>query len=1213
MVETFFTEKRIIKKIIIAIVFIFLFNFTFSYLGNNVVFAVEEGSDAELVESDEGELEEGGGKLLLPIHSLVMFIADAAMQLLQNSFLTSEPITLEARSDDERSAGGVGWIIGGIAITAVAILTWISPVPGDEAVGTSVAATWWAAGAGAKVLTTIALTTTVAGPSMVAYGSGKLYKNLQGKFKLPNIWYTPAEIFAGKVPLFDINFFKPAEDVYVETEEISVDKDKFKEDINEAGIYIKNAFTGEVKGDIVLEYMKAFSKEDFEKVDSGDGLGIWGGPGTYIDFEEYGGKDNKFILIEDDVDKLKFLVSLKDVNYLYIWVNEDYLYLYEVSQHGLLAGGVEWKLSKAKLTIEDDEVTNSRVVTYTSSSRILQSTVSSMYKTLRTVAIVALLSILVYVGIRMVISSASKDKAKYKQMLVDWLVAFILLFVLHYFMAFIINICEALTGICAANDIDICTIEIPGNTEIKDELTENWGYIWESESSQGYGEWPTSFVGAIRWDAGLVQKTGYTVSGIAATIMYVVLVIYIIIFTFQYMKRVLYMAFLTMIAPLVAITYPLDKINDGKAQGFNMWLKEYIFNALLQPIHYIIYVIIMGSVMQLVLEHPVYALVALGFMVPAEKFIRKMFGFEKASTVGTFGAAAGAAALMGGLQKLRHNPHGKKNDDNGAKGDKDDPNGKVRTISAMPDGPNNPGGGNHGLPGGSNAPRPEYEQFLGEMGYGRNLQPENRWDSRLTEEQIDYAREKGIDEPKGPEYEQFLGELGYGRSTSTTNMQTPRPQLRPNPEPTVDLMSFATRRPRPTPSAGTRRNIYNKPNGFINGVRAVGGHYKRRLDNRLRKAHPLRALRRGLTFGAGALTLGTIGLAAGIASGDPSKALQYTVAGGTAGGYLGRNMGETASNIVGLEGAAKSFKAGALGDEYDKLERAKYRRDFKNNVSNYDVGVRSVGVDGWKDMSKDGGIIDTGIDYGINNVNDLGNIYKAKEEFKNQYGMNDEEAQDWAFKAYKLDQNFGDWGKNSKTRENLDKLLIAKGYEDKTQREDVTKKMVETMGVYQDVALDKEIEEIKPDYTRITRQTEDNNSSENEREHQDDYRDNRQPEIPIQQTTVNEQEETARRANAESEANKAAVRQKQENRKIQEELEARAKADKKAERRAKTEAAKQRAAKQKEKNNVRNGKQGSQVRDEVDPDKRVIKPKTKEVNPISSDLGTNGNGPIDMK
>lgn len=50
--------------------------------------------------------------------------------------------------------------------------------------------------------------------------------------------------------------------------------------------------------------------------------------------------------------------------------------------------------------------------------------------------------------------------------------------------------------------------------------------------------------------------------------MYVALVIYTGIFTFLYYKRFLYTAFFTMIAPLVALTYPIDKIGDGKAPSF---------------------------------------------------------------------------------------------------------------------------------------------------------------------------------------------------------------------------------------------------------------------------------------------------------------------------------------------------------------------------------------------------------------------------------------------------------------------------------------------------------------------------------------------------------------------------------------------------------------------------------------------------------------------
>ena len=70
----------------------------------------------------------------------------------------------------------------------------------------------------------------------------------------------------------------------------------------------------------------------------------------------------------------------------------------------------------------------------------LKSTVSQWYVALRNIAIVALLSVLLYIGIRIVISSSAGDKAKYKQFFVDWVVALCLIFFLHYIMSFTMTI-----------------------------------------------------------------------------------------------------------------------------------------------------------------------------------------------------------------------------------------------------------------------------------------------------------------------------------------------------------------------------------------------------------------------------------------------------------------------------------------------------------------------------------------------------------------------------------------------------------------------------------------------------------------------------------------------------------------------------------------------------------------------------------------------------
>lgn len=72
----------------------------------------------------------------------------------------------------------------------------------------------------------------------------------------------------------------------------------------------------------------------------------------------------------------------------------------------------------------------------------LRRIVASWYVTLRTIAVVGLLSVLIYIGIRIIVSSTSQDKAKYKQRLVDWVIAFCLLFFMHYIMAAVVTVVE---------------------------------------------------------------------------------------------------------------------------------------------------------------------------------------------------------------------------------------------------------------------------------------------------------------------------------------------------------------------------------------------------------------------------------------------------------------------------------------------------------------------------------------------------------------------------------------------------------------------------------------------------------------------------------------------------------------------------------------------------------------------------------------------------
>ncbi len=324
----------------------------------------------------------------------------------------------------------------------------------------------------------------------------------------------------------------------------------------------------------------------------------------------------------------------------------------------------------------------------------LHETIASWYVAIRNLTVVGLMIVLVYVGIRMVLSSTASDKAKYKQMILDWLVAMCLVFFLHYIMAFTITVTDEITKALSGKEKDYGN-KIP--VVIYDSATTD-----ESTGVVTYGSQITSFrtdlMGLARFQ---IQLNGAGDKWLY-TIIYLALVIYTVIFTWTYLKRVIMMAFLTLVSPLVALTYPIDKIGDGKAQAFNMWLKEYIFNALLQPFHLIIYTVFVGTAMDLAVSNPIYAIVVLAFIKPAEKILRRFFGFEKASTAGSLSSFAGGALAYKGLSTILNR---------GAKGGKGGQNNSIRQDKkpAIKD-PNAPSGvdGFSDVPlGGGNDQSPE--------------------------------------------------------------------------------------------------------------------------------------------------------------------------------------------------------------------------------------------------------------------------------------------------------------------------------------------------------------------------------------------------------------------------------------------------------------------------------------------------------------------------
>lgn len=280
------------------------------------------------------------------------------------------------------------------------------------------------------------------------------------------------------------------------------------------------------------------------------------------------------------------------------------------------------KLEPVVQKIYDDSC---EVTTIDSTAKILSPTVGRYYAALRTIALVSLLSILVYIGIKIIISSTAGEKAKYKHKLVNVLVALCLLFVMQYIMVTLFYVTDILN-----NAISTEVVDKNGNDIL---------------------------MTTVRNKADITKSTKAV---LIYTIIYAALVFLTAIFTIMYIKRMLSIMLLTLISPMVTVTYPIDKENDGKAQAFSFWLREYIFNIIIQPIHLILYVVFIQSTITLVENGNFFwALAVMMFMMRAEKIVRNMFGINsntlpdsKSGIAGMALAATAARKVAGGIKSM---------------------------------------------------------------------------------------------------------------------------------------------------------------------------------------------------------------------------------------------------------------------------------------------------------------------------------------------------------------------------------------------------------------------------------------------------------------------------------------------------------------------------------------------------------------------------------
>lgn len=254
----------------------------------------------------------------------------------------------------------------------------------------------------------------------------------------------------------------------------------------------------------------------------------------------------------------------------------------------------------------------------------IRQNIAIWYYALRNLAIGILLAVLIYVGIRMAISTVAEEKARYKNMLVDWVVSFVLVFLLQYIIAFTLNANNALVNIME---------EAMGNAN-----TSIFSDVMDTFALQGVN--PISFT-----------------MGFGSAIAFCILVGVTLSFLVFYIKRMLTLAFLVIISPIVTVTYSIDKMGDNQSQALNKWIKEFVYTVLIQPFQCLIYIVFATTALDLMqdktLGAAILGCIMLLFIHQAEHIVRGIFSFEHAHNLGdTFMTLALVKSLGNSISKI---------------------------------------------------------------------------------------------------------------------------------------------------------------------------------------------------------------------------------------------------------------------------------------------------------------------------------------------------------------------------------------------------------------------------------------------------------------------------------------------------------------------------------------------------------------------------------
>ena len=271
---------------------------------------------------------------------------------------------------------------------------------------------------------------------------------------------------------------------------------------------------------------------------------------------------------------------------------------------------------------------------------IIREIVNEWYKTLSQIVIIIYVMVLVAVGIKILLGTATQ-KVEAKELLMKWTMGIAILFFFPYVMRYafdlnegIINAMQASYSASGTYVGDVSDLRSKEFELRSPEYTTRSTYLLTLGSKEATNAYIKNYEDYK--DRGDMMRVIRALAGITGRIFYVIIwylmMWQLLIFIYIYYKRYLMIAFLITIFPLTVIEYVIGIVSTGKQSAITAWSKEFFVNVFLQSIHAVIYAIISSVIMNqvsaglhtygLASMNWLLMLVAVNFVFVAEKMLR---------------------------------------------------------------------------------------------------------------------------------------------------------------------------------------------------------------------------------------------------------------------------------------------------------------------------------------------------------------------------------------------------------------------------------------------------------------------------------------------------------------------------------------------------------------------------------------------------------------